>query len=153
MAGKRPAAIEIGADNRLVFTAHFSDNTLSQPQNFACDEAHQFRAHPGNKYAYAACRKDTLRQFTPDAGAGTATPIEPAQITIAGGPRHLDFHPAGDTLYLLLELSSEVAVFDINPQTGALINPPRQVIATTRQFKKQKQRYSYHAGRKLGLRL
>lgn len=140
-AGRGPTAVETSDGDKIVFTAHFPDaqltarkfdgKTLSKPQTFACGEAHQFRAHPNQKFAYAACRKNTLRQFSIHPNTGKVKPLRPAKITVPGGPRHLDFHPAGDTLYLLLELSSEVAVFDINADTGALIEPPRQVIPTT----------------------
>ena len=140
-SGKGPTAVEALPGGSVVFTAHFPDKRLtargfdgtkfSKPQEFACSEAHQFRPHPSGKFAYAACRADTLRQFKLDAGAGTVTPLEPAIVTVAGGPRHLDFHPSGDTLYLLLEHSSEVAVFNINPDTGAVVQPPKQTIPTT----------------------
>ena len=139
--GKGATAVEVMPGGSVVFTAHFPDKRLtvrnfdgtafSQLQEFPCSEAHQFRPHPSGKFAYAACRADTLRQFKLDAGPGTVTPLEPAIVTVPGGPRHLDFHPSGDTLYLLLEHSSEVAVININPDTGAVVQPPKQTIATT----------------------
>ncbi len=140
-AGRGATAVETSADGAMVFTAHFPDKrltarrfdgeTFSAPQDFPCSEAHQFRVHPSGKFAYAGCRDDILRQFTVNQAAGTVTPITPPIVTVPGGPRHLDFHPSGDALYLLLEHSSEVAVFDIDVATGAVKQPPKQVIATT----------------------
>lgn len=43
------------------------------------------------------------------------------------GPRHLDFHPNGQTAYLLTELSSDVIVLDYNGETGEFTE--KQVIS------------------------
>lgn len=138
-----PTAVEISPDQRIIYTAHFRDNILSArgfgrnaAQEFDCGWAHQFRPHPNGKWAYAACMKDTLMQFNVERDKGQSpgariVPMETARIEAPGGPRHMDFHPAGDTLYVLLQISSEVAVYDIDDATGALKQPPRQIIATT----------------------
>ena len=136
-----PTAVEISPDGTLIYTAHWSDNILSvskadgtnvgTTQDFECGWAHQFRPHPNGKWAYAACMKNALMQFSIDKGTHRITPMESSDISIKGGPRHLEFHPDGQSLYVLLQITSEVAVFDIDPITGALSEVPRQVISTT----------------------
>lgn len=143
-----PTAVEVSIDNRIVFTAHFSNNLLSarkfdgekfsEPQKFDCGWAHQFRPHFNNKWAYAACMKNTLVQFNIDPEKGSISPMSKSKVEIKGGPRHMEFHPAGHTLYVLLQISSEVAVFDIDPETGALSDPPAQIIAATANRAKSK---------------
>ena len=124
-----PTSVDHSAEKKIVLTAHFREGLLTArsydsegfgpAQKFKCGEAHHFRFHPSGKWAYAACRKQTVRQFSVDA-AGVLTPMEPAQLTAEDGPRHIDFHPNGRVMYVLLEKSSEIAVFDIDQKTGAL---------------------------------
>ena len=136
-----PTAVEVSPDGMLIYTAHWSDNILSvrhadgsdlaAPQDFECGWAHQFRPHPNGKWAYAACMKNTLMQFDVDNRTHRISPMESSDISIIGGPRHLEFHPNGQSLYVLLQITSEVAVFDLDSETGVLSDVPRQVIPTT----------------------
>ncbi len=144
--GRDPTAVEVSPDGQLVYTAHWADDILSvrrlndlvfeTPQDFACGWAHQFRPHPNGKWAYAACMKNTLMQF--DVEASDVTPMAVPKVMIKGGPRHLEFHPDGQSLYVLLQITSEVAVFDIDPVTGALSDVPKQIIASTSDGAKDK---------------
>lgn len=47
------------------------------------------------------------------------------QNTPGAGPRHFTFHPNGQFAYSLEELTSTVAVFDVDPETGGLIKSQR----------------------------
>ena len=125
-----PTSVDHSVENQIVLTAHFREGLLTArsyneegfgtPQTFECGEAHHFRFHPSGKWAYAACREQTVRQFSVDPATGTLTPMQPAQLTAEDGPRHIDFHPNGRVMYLLLEKSSEIGVFDIDQKSGAL---------------------------------
>lgn len=147
-AAEAPTAVEATANGKLVLSAHFFDGQLaarafdgvrfSEPQTFECGWAHQFRPHPNGKWAYAACMKDTMMQFEIDQNAQRVVPMERSAFTLGRGPRHMVFHPGGDVLYVMLQISSEIAVFDIDPDTGALIQPPRQIITTTPEGGKHK---------------
>lgn len=143
-----PTAIEVSPDARLIYTAHWSDNILSvrhlddssfrQPQDFDCDWAHQFRPHPNGKWAYAACMKNTVMQFDVDIENEKVSPMSKSALSVNGGPRHIEFHPDGEVLYVLLQISSEVAVFDIDPESGKLSAEPSQIVKTTLDGSKDK---------------
>lgn len=143
-----PTAVEASRNGDMVFSAHFSNNTLSArafdglkfsaPQNFECGWAHQFRPHPNGKWAYAACMKNTLRQFNIMPNTLAVSPMDVAKIDIKGGPRHMEFHPNGKVIYVLLQVSSQIAVFNINPDTGQVITPAAQLINTTANGSKNK---------------
>lgn len=143
-----PTAVEARRDGKIIFTAHFSNNilsarvfdglTFSPPQDFECGWAHQFRPHPNGKWAYGACMKNTLRQFNIEQNTLSVSPMDAGPIEIKGGPRHLEFHPSGGVIYVLLQISSQVAVYKIDPTTGQLVTPPVQIIFTTPDGSKNK---------------
>lgn len=113
-----PTAVEMSSDGRIVFTAHFSDNafsahtlvkdSFSQAQNFNCGWAHQFRPHPNGKWAYGACMKNTLRQFSLEGQGFPVVPMSNSEVKIEGGPRHLEFHPDGRSLYVLFKSAAKL---------------------------------------------
>ena len=126
---------------QFVFVANFSQNRVSflpysgdrfgDRTEFNCNRPHQIQVHRNNRWVYVPCLGNQLAQFNLDANRGTLTPVTPNPVTIDGGPRHLAFHPTLNLLYLMLEVDSAVAVFDINPETGALVLPARQQIPST----------------------
>ncbi|PKF63633.1 hypothetical protein CW745_01960 [Psychromonas sp. psych-6C06] len=58
-------------------------------------------------------------------GANALSLVFSQPLPPADGPRHITFNANGDKLYLGNELSSTVVVFDVNLQTGALLQVQR----------------------------
>ncbi|MCB9638393.1 MAG: beta-propeller fold lactonase family protein [Myxococcales bacterium] len=89
-------------------------------QNF-CVRAHQARVHPKGRFVYVPCLgSDHILRLQLDATQGSVTVQTPTPTQAGSGPRHLDFHPTKDVLYVVHELNSTVAAFQINPQDGQL---------------------------------
>lgn len=86
-----------------------------------CRNAHQTRVDPRNRFAFVPCLgSDHVAVLRLDATRSVVTPLPPARTGTGTGPRHLDFHPGLDVLYVLNERQSSVCVFAIDPGTGAL---------------------------------
>ncbi|OAM91229.1 hypothetical protein AW736_04225 [Termitidicoccus mucosus] len=58
--------------------------------------------------------------YNPGTGALSEFGIRRTRIAPYSGPRHGVFHPSGRFLYVACELSSEIAVFDYNQETGEI---------------------------------
>ncbi len=85
--------------------------------------AHWIRTDPTNRFALVAdLGTDKIVVYKFDEKTGKVTPNEPAFAKLAGGsgPRHLAFHPNGQWLYAVQELSNEVVAFKWDAKKGAL---------------------------------
>ena len=85
--------------------------------------AHAFRTHPSNRFAFAACLGGgVVRQWRFDAGSGRLDDnASPAwQARPGAGPRHFAFHPSGPWMYLLNELDAGIDVLRCDAADGAL---------------------------------
>lgn len=121
--------------NLAVFPIH-DDGTLGPP---ACTVRHHgsgpdlFRqeaphphavlASPDNRHVYAAdLGTDAIHGYRFDAGCGSLTADSASCLRFppGSGPRHLAFHPDGCHLFVVLELSSELAVLEYSAETGGL---------------------------------
>ncbi len=132
--------LEVDHTGRYVFTASYGGHSLSMlrlnadatPQDSMlnlggtsdpgfCQNAHQVRVHPSNRFVYVPCLgSDHIRILSFDADTGTLTSTGTASVPANSGPRHMDFHPTLDRAYVINERSSTVSVFDVNPSTGEL---------------------------------
>lgn len=93
--------------------------------------AHGFAISPNNRFAYAAdLGIDQIVCYAFDVAAGKLTPnVQPFVRTPPGtGPRHLTFHPHGNFLYVINELTNSVTQFDFLPEQGVLVE--KQTIST-----------------------
>lgn len=77
------------------YTAHTPDEKFVAVADLGTDEL----------VTYQINQDELVRKSTFNAKAGS-------------GPRHVEFHPNGQTAYLLTELSSDVIVLDYNEETG-----------------------------------
>jgi len=87
------------------------------------ENAHSIRADRSNRFVFATnLGSNQILQFKFDAASGKLTPNDPDRIrTPAGnGPRHMVFSPDNRYLYVLNELSGNVAQFAMDPTRGAL---------------------------------
>jgi len=78
---------------------------------------------PNGNFVYIAdLGTDLIRCFKIDYSKKTLLPIDKAtvKITDGAGPRHMDFHPTKNILYVVNELNGTVSVFNYNNNSGAL---------------------------------
>lgn len=84
---------------------------------------HAFLVSPDNRCAHAAdLGTDRLHGYAFDAATGmlTASPAASLRLPPGSGPRHVLFHANAGPLFVVLELSSEVAVVERNGADGSL---------------------------------
>jgi 6-phosphogluconolactonase len=76
--------------------------------------AHCLLSHPYNGFLYAAdLGADLLLRLTMDLGTGVLEVVDTTTLPAGAGPRHLVFTPSGEQALLVEELSSTLAVFDV----------------------------------------
>lgn len=84
---------------------------------------HSATLAPDNRFVYVAdLTTDKVNIFSIDTKASKVQPASTpyASVKPGSGPRHFTIHPNGKYAYLVEELTSTVASFSRNPQTGAL---------------------------------
>ena len=65
---------------------------------------------------------DKILIFKIDLENGKLTPndIPHGEVKPGSGPRHLDFHPSGELVYVLNEISATITAFSYNPKTAEM---------------------------------
>jgi 6-phosphogluconolactonase len=84
---------------------------------------HSATVAPDNRFVYVAdLGTDKLHIYQTDVKDSKVKPASTPYATVkpGSGPRHFTFHPNGKYAYLVEELTSTVAAFSRNAQTGAL---------------------------------
>lgn len=84
---------------------------------------HSIGTGPRNKYAYAPdLGLDEVRIYRVDYEAEKLRPAETPAVELNddSGPRHFEFHPNGEQVYVIHELDSTVTTLDYDPESGAL---------------------------------
>ena len=85
--------------------------------------AHSFTVDPANKYALACdLGLDQVLVYGLDLENGNLPPNAPAfaRVHPGAGPRHLDFHPNGRTVYVINEIGNTITGFGYDQDNGAL---------------------------------
>ncbi len=72
----------------------------------------------GNYIAGADLGTDWVKVFT--YADGELVEVSAAMVAEGSGPRHLAFHPDGEILYVICELTATITSFAFDPATGAL---------------------------------
>jgi 6-phosphogluconolactonase len=101
------------------------------PERQQGPHAHSVLFSPDNRYLLSAdlgLDKIFVYRFDAASGSISLNGMEPASVAPGSGPRHLVFHPNGQTLYAINEMASTVAAFHYDAPTGAL--DPLQVVST-----------------------
>jgi 6-phosphogluconolactonase len=119
------ASLPVGVDGRLEppsqIIQHQGRGPITDRQD--APHAHCIIPDPQNRFALAAdLGTDEVRVYPLEADRGKLAP-EPVFVlkTPPGtGPRHLAFGPAGRTLYVSAELSSELLVYEYDSAKGTL---------------------------------
>ncbi|MFD8412247.1 lactonase family protein [Streptomyces sp. NPDC059650] len=83
--------------------------------------AHQVLPDPGGRWVLSVdLGTDSVRVCAPDAATGALRLHAETVLRSGSGPRHLAFHPAGRTVYVLHELEPQLTVCRWDPQAGRL---------------------------------
>ncbi|KAI1362247.1 Lactonase, 7-bladed beta-propeller-domain-containing protein [Xylaria arbuscula] len=92
------------------------DDTSSQ----ATAHPHMIAPHPWLDVLYLPDLGEDRLKLYKIGEDGTLSNLTYYQLPYGHGPRHLTIDPAGQRLYLLLELAAQVRSYDINQMTGEL---------------------------------
>lgn len=128
------AALPVRDDGSLSpaasFVQHGQGSDDAQNPNGA--KAHSIVVSPDNRFVLAAdLGIDKILIYRLDAATAHLTTNETqpfVQLPPGSGPRHLTFHPNGQRVYVINELSSTITSFDYATDTGTLTQ--RQTIST-----------------------
>lgn len=96
------------------------------------EHAHCFFPDPSNRYLFVphTMPPNAIYQFTFDETTGelAANAVAKVDARPGEGPRHYEFHPTLDVVYVANENGSSVTVYDLNPDKGILTR--RQNLST-----------------------
>lgn len=110
------------------FVQHEGSSVTSRQEG---PHAHSIVVSPDGRFVLAAdLGLDQVLAYRLDAATSKLTPNHQPFVRTppTAGPRHLTFHPNGDHVYVINELTNSVTLFDYDKQTGMLIE--RQTIST-----------------------
>lgn len=119
------AVLHIQTDGTLGAATDSVQNAGTGPNAGRQEKAHVHSATlaPDNRFVYVAdLGTDKLHIYEADVSNSAVKPAQTPYVTVkpGSGPRHFTFHPNGKFAYLVEELTSSVAVFSRDAQTGAL---------------------------------
>lgn len=123
--GGTVAMIPIAEDGTVDEPSHLVEHEGSSvhPERQTSPHPHSIRPGPENRFAYVPdLGTDRVYVYEMDLDAGELRPAEQSWVALpdGSGPRHLDFHPSEDRVYLLNELDSTLTALERDPATGAL---------------------------------
>jgi 6-phosphogluconolactonase len=137
--GEDPCYCAVDATGRYVFVAHYNggtvavvpireDGRLGEPTQVVEHEGsvrvtdrqdgshpHSVRPSPDKRFVYVAdLGSDKFYRYAFGAARGTLELADDPPLAMApgAGPRHFDFHPTADRIYVLNELNSTLSVLD-----------------------------------------
>lgn len=124
-SGGNVISLPIDAEGRLGeridLIQHRGSSVNKQRQNEP--HAHSINIDPNNQFALAAdLGLDKILVYKFDSRSGTLKPNDPAfgAAPAGGGPRHLAFHPNGNSLFVNNEMLSSVTSYSYAQKTGTL---------------------------------
>mgnify|MGYP006436620059 CR=1 FL=1 len=153
--GGAPCYISVDATGQWVFVANYLGGNLAvfpvqddgalgpasqvvahtgagaDPDRQEGPHVHYVRPDPQNQYVLAAdLGIDQVRVYPFDAATGRldTTNVRVVETPPATGPRHLAFHPNGERVYLVGELSGTVTAYDYDAESGQMTE--RQTVST-----------------------
>lgn len=101
------------------------------PDRQDASHAHFFRVDPQNRHALATnLGTDEVRIYPFDAEQGRldTSAVNVVSVPPGTGPRHLAFHPNGETVYLIGELNGTITAYDYDAEVGQM--SAKQTVAT-----------------------
>jgi 6-phosphogluconolactonase len=145
--GGAPCFISLDRTGRWVLTAHYVGGNVAvfpveeegglgpasqvvqhtgsgaDPDRQTAPHAHSFQVDPQNRYALAAdLGIDQVRIYPFDAESGRldTSSVRVVSTPPGTGPRHLDFHPNGEYVYVIGELSGTITVYEYDAEAGRM---------------------------------
>ncbi len=120
------ASLPIQDDGSLAEAASFVQHVGASvdPKRQTGPNAHSIVVSPDNRFALAAdlgIDKVLIYRLNADTATITANETQPfAKLPPGSGPRHLTFHPNGQRVYVINELSNTITVFNYAVDVGTL---------------------------------
>ena len=116
------------ADNNINLAAVFTIGKDGAVQEGAvqtittADFPHSLQAAPSNRYVYVLCRSgEKIQRFPFDPAEGKLSLSSREVVTPdSTGPRHLEFHPALNVVYVVNEFGRSVTAYRIDTTDGTL---------------------------------
>lgn len=97
-----------------------------------CNNPHGVFAEPSGKGVFVPCLlANMVWQFSFTPATGKLTPKVPVVLPERPGPRHMEMSEDGRFAYLVKEFTQTVSVYNIDSNTGLLIEPPLQTDVST----------------------
>jgi 6-phosphogluconolactonase len=126
------AVLPVMPDGRLGAAAGFDQHrgSSADPVRQTGPHAHSVLFSPDNRYLLSSdlgLDKIFVYKFDANSGAISAGP-GPVSAAAGSGPRHMVFHPNGQTLYVINEMASTVAALHYDSASGGL--DPLQAVTT-----------------------
>lgn len=145
--GDGPCYCSVDATGRFVFVAHYSGGSVSvlpvdasgrideptdvvehagsgtDPDRQEAPHPHSIAMGPDNRFAYVTdLGTDRVYVYALSFYTGTLRPADSphAPVHAGAGPRHLDFGPDGEFVYVVGELDSTLTTLARDPETGGL---------------------------------
>ncbi|MBO6792710.1 MAG: lactonase family protein [Balneolaceae bacterium] len=110
-------------DGSLDFVQELNHEGSGPHPNQNASHPHMTKISPDNNYLFVpdlGSDKIWSYRINHDAGTVSKTEQEFAQMAPGAGPRHMDFHPSKNLVYVINELNSTVSVMEYDPALGAL---------------------------------
>lgn len=121
---------------RYLFAASYGGNMISEsrigadgvvaPANLVIPtlpKAHSIKTDPSNHWLFATnLGGDIIMQCRFDPATGAITPNDPPTLNFSNqaGPRHIEFHPNGHTVYVVNELDGKLERLSFDSDKGTL---------------------------------
>ena len=123
--GGSVAILPITEDGRLGPATDWVQHVGSSvnPDRQGEPHGHSFTPDPANRFALACdLGLDQVLVYGLDLENGMLPPADPPFATVhaGAGPRHLDFHPNGRTVYVINEIGNTITVFAYDQEVGAM---------------------------------
>jgi 6-phosphogluconolactonase len=133
-----PCYVSTDCTGRFALTAYYAagrcavhrvrDNGTLDPETIQWIQtephAHCIRPDPANRFAYLpqTMPADRIQQFAFDPESGRLTPLVPplAPVQPGEGPRHYDYHPTLNRVYVSNEDGSSVSAYSLDRDSGRL---------------------------------
>ncbi|WP_411966178.1 lactonase family protein [Haloferax sp. YSMS24] len=145
--GKSPCYVSVNSAGSHVFVANGSDSTIAvfpirdgggvekstqcikhegssvDPERQQSPHPHSIDTSPNDRFVYVpdlGTDQVVIYRATRTDGVLQLEAIEQVALHGGAGPRHFEFHPNGQYLFLINELDSSISAYDYDPETGML---------------------------------
>jgi len=132
--GQGPAYLSVHKNGLFVYVANYGNGNVGVINLYSNGSlgavtsvtggtnSHMAVTDPTGKYLFVPCKgADNVAQFIIQPNGNLVRNSPGSMTTPAGsGPRHIEFHPTKNNVYLINELSSTLMTLSYNPSTGTM---------------------------------